>query len=186
MPRQPPPGETSLPSRKGDRGDYWRDERLQARYRQLIAADDGTIVANSEFMEFTGDDAERASAAVEDLAAALEAVSDDIDGLGDALVELPFGLRQSVAGELIASTPSAWPVDRHQLEAFSRHEPGQILLQHWGDDAERRIGVLSHRLGRIVQNGGPDAEEWLVWLAFAGDGGLTSIEAATALDALSR
>ncbi len=106
--------------------------------------------------------------------------------MADAVGALPYGLRQSVARELITSTPSSWPVDRHQLEAFSRHEPGQILLQHWGDDAERRIGVLSHRLGRIVQNGGADAEAWLTWLAFGNDGGLTPIEAATALDALSR
>ena len=104
----------------------------------------------------------------------------------DAVGALPYGLRQSVARELITSTPSAWPVDRHQLEAFSRHEPGQMLLLHWGSDTARRLGTLSGRLGRIVQNGGPDAEEWLVWLAFGNDGGLTSIEAATALDALSR
>ena len=121
--------------------------------------------------------AEDDAAAVVDMMSRLESALPDPEGVNVALGQLPRDVHLAILNEMAADPPIARAV--RDVEAFASHEVGAALLDHWGADAERKLGRLQARFDRLVARVGPEGDAWLSWFLFEA---MTPQETAIVLD----
>jgi phage-related tail protein len=152
---------------------YFRDEKMQARERELMAArDDATEVDRQ------ADQVRSTVDAIRESLPDTEAFEGKFDAMFD---ELPEQAQRVIQQELSRppDTP-ARPASEADLQRFATTEEGAQLVKEWGKDAGKKLATVRTRFDRMRRHGGGDMEAALSWFDQ-----LTSDEAGGVLRALA-
>lgn len=177
----------TLESEMGVKGsEYWRNERRQKRYRDLVSARDRIPSGNPDAWRRSPEDARsrftpdlvaewdaRGGFAV-NLAKAQDAVALTVAGIDDqAKAErfiagfdaLPVGVQCAIFREAAADAPGfTGPATEDELAAFRKLPGGAEALKQWGGRASRSISVAMTRWLRCVDSmSKPDRQTFTAW-----------------------
>lgn len=150
--------------RQEDRAGYFRDDKLQARERELIerreAIKAGVESASPEMKDLlaeweqTGGIAHHTAilnATLNNAVAHLE--GDEATTLVETFDALPEAVQAGIFRHLaVDGAVAARPASDAALDAFAETEEGAELVAEWGRHAPRRLGVLKSRVGSILKS----------------------------------
>lgn len=186
-----------------DRRGYFKDEAAQARYRDLLsmreqmksgAPETKTSEADAEVdgsgldpslleeWEAAGGIDLHLRIAQSTAQAALDSLEEcDRDQLLDGFDGLPASAQTEVFRFLAINGGSFPPADEAALEEFGQTEEGQELLQAWGRQSPRMVGIVKGRMSLMLKSV-PDTErqKLIEWFD-----GLPSRQAKAVLSALA-
>ncbi len=169
--------------RQADRAAYFRDERLQARERELISALDEALKARAEELQVPVaelglpkkllENWEETGGVEHNLEAAREAGQAALDDLDEAeqaelsasVDALPTAVQVDLYG-FLSIDAGKWRAARaEEVQRFAKMPEGADLISEWGNKAAQKIGNVQARISMIEERLSAEdrakAQDWL-------------------------